>query len=86
MLDAGLIGWDPLVTPGWASFGYSGTLGSFTRVELSAPRKFVIDNLRFTTVDVPAARAVPLPLAAEAALFVLAPFALAGGARKRMTN
>ncbi|MEQ8234381.1 MAG: hypothetical protein RLW61_04150 [Gammaproteobacteria bacterium] len=79
VLDAGQIGWDPLVTPGWASFDYAGSLGSFTRVELSAPRKFVFDNLRFNRVEPPPAVAVPVPFAAEAALLVLAPFAIGGG-------
>jgi len=61
VFDAGLIGWDPAITPDWVTFQYDGSAGAFTRAELSGPTKFVIDNLRF---DAPEPQPIPLPLPA----------------------
>lgn len=74
VIDAGTIGWDPLVTPGWVMFEYLGGNGVFDRVEFFAENKFVIDSFSFGTQ--------PVPLPAPLVLLASALAGLAGMRRK----
>jgi hypothetical protein len=65
VVDAGTIGWDPLVTPGWVAFEYLGGDGVYDRVEFFAENKFVIDSVSFGTRPVP----LPAPIVLLASAF-----------------
>ena len=58
VVDAGTIGWDPLVPPSWVAFEYLGDAGIYDRVEFFTENKFVIDSFSFGTQAVP----VPAPI------------------------
>ncbi len=75
VVDAGTIGWDPLVTPGWVAFEYLGGDGVYDRVEFFAENKFVIDSFSFGTQPVP----LPTPIVLLASAFA----GLLGMRRKR---
>lgn len=71
VLDAGIIGWDPTVTPSWVLFEYSGTSGLYDRVEFFAVNKFVVDSFTFGAQPEPPADPEPNPTAALSAIFGL---------------